>query len=86
MPTTIIKHIRGTDIPLQWAEKIKENLAQSFTVTIVPDGKPSEISSRTERNRIFDLLEGTSGTEISEDWIDLLKSSRTVSPLKSNFK
>lgn len=85
MPTTVIRKIPGRDIPPQWTEGIKESLEQSFTVIIRPEGK-FLTSRKDQRNRILKMLEGTAANESSEEWIELIKSSRTVSPLKANFE
>lgn len=89
MPTTIIKHIQGRDIPAQWTKDVKENLDQTFTLIIRAEGKhrkPYDKGRLKRRNHIFDLLEGGSGHESSEEWIEMIKSSRTVSPLRANFE
>ncbi len=89
MSGTIIRHIMGKDIPPRWFGDIKADPNQVFTIIIKSENKP-DISdgftfSRKNRNRIFDLLEGDSGNESSEEWIRLIKSARTVSPLKADF-
>jgi len=85
MPTTVIRKIHGRDIPSQWTEGIKESLEQTFTVIIRPEGKFLK-SRKGQRNRILKMLEGTTGNESSEEWIELIRSARTVSPLKVNFE
>jgi hypothetical protein len=85
MPTTVIRKIPGRDIPSQWAEGIKKSLEQTFTVIIRPEGK-FLTSRKDQRNRILKMLEGTAGNESSEEWIEVIKSARTASPLKANFE
>jgi hypothetical protein len=85
MPITVIRKIPGRDIPSQWTEGIKESLEQTFTVIIRPEGKFST-SRKDRRNRILKMLEGSAGNESSEEWIELIRSARTVSPLKVIFE
>lgn len=86
MATTILENIKGTEFPSQWAERISDNLDQTFTVIIKPRRRFSKTLLQ-ERNRIMDLLEGdeTEG-ESSEEWIERIKSARTTSPLKTSFE
>lgn len=86
---TIIQHIRGKDIPPQWWEGIIPDPNQLFTI-IISSEKKRDIAgtpafSRMNRNRIFDLLKGDSGSELSKGRIRLIKSVRTDSPLKVHF-
>ncbi|QTA82603.1 Uncharacterized protein dnl_49810 [Desulfonema limicola] len=87
MPTTIIKNIRAEDIPFQWLKDIKGKTNQTFTIIIRPEGiiLPEE-SPAQRRNRMMKMLEGNNGDESSEEWIQLIKSSRTISPLKTDFE
>jgi len=87
MPTTIIKNIQARDIPFQWSKGINEKPDQTFTVIIRPEGKlfPEE-SPVQRRNRMLKMLEGDNGEESSEEWVQLIKSSHTISSLKTDFE
>ncbi len=91
MPSIIIKHIRGDEIPVQWIKEFRQNPHQTFTVILRPEGEEDlkiagEETSRKRRNRIFKMMEGTSGRESSAEWIERIKSARTISPLKTDFE
>lgn len=86
MATTIIENIKGRELPRQWAEKIMDNLDQTFTVIIRPQRRSKE-NLLWERNRIMDLLErNETNGESSEEWIERIKSARTTSDLKIPFE
>jgi len=78
----------------QWLDCMKDRIqihSDIISPTMDEDeteriGKLPKCSSVGKRNYIFDLLEGTSGDEVSEEWISSIKFSRTVSPLKDHFK
>jgi hypothetical protein len=80
MPITVIRKIPGRDILSQWTEGIKESLEQTFTVIIRPEGR-FLTSRKDRRNHILKMLERRAGNESSEEWIELIRSARTVSPL-----
>lgn len=90
MKTTVIKNIPGKEIPSHWKEKIDESLEQNFTIIIRPEGRHPKIqkdaSSFHRRNHVLKILEGTTGSESSEEWISLIKEARTNSPLKTEFE
>ncbi len=89
MTTTVLKNIPGRDLPPRWVDDINENLDQTFTVFIQPEGripKTRRDSSASRRNRILKMLEGNSGNESSEKWIELIKSARTISTGKAVFE
>lgn len=84
MPITVLKKIPGKDIPFQWTDGIEDSLEQTFTVIIRPEGRFSACP-RDRRNRILKRLEGIAGNESSEEWIERIRSARTVSPMKTKF-
>ena len=85
MSISVIRKIPGKDIPSQWRGGIEESLEQTFTVIIRPEGR-FPTSPQHRRNRILKMLEGTSGNESSEEWIERIRSARTMSPLKVSFE
>ncbi len=86
MPSIIVKHVHGHEIPAQWIKGIEQNLDQTFTLILRPEGNPKIIGEKAclkRRNRIFRMLEGTSGRESSEEWIEHIRSARTASHPKA---
>jgi len=90
MTPTIIKNVRGRDIPPQWMKNVGGRPDQIFTLIITPEIKPGEKmainESLSKRNMIFDMLEGVSGCESSEEWISLIKTSHKNSSVKTDFQ
>ncbi len=87
MAKTVLRNIPGRDIPPQWLESNNGQIDQTYILIIQPEKEflQTSESNRQNRNKVFDLLEGVSGNESSEEWIDLIKSLRTKSPLKAKF-
>lgn len=37
MPTTVLEHVKGSELPAAWLKKIKADPPQTFTVTLEPE-------------------------------------------------
>lgn len=43
MPTTVLEHVKGSELPAAWLKKIKADPHQTFTVTLeLEEGMPPE--------------------------------------------
>ncbi len=90
MTPMIIKNVKSRDIPPRWLGNARGYEEQTFTLIITPERKPGSKAginkSVSERNRIFDMLEGVSDSESSEEWIALVKAAHKNASLKAEIE
>lgn len=79
MPSLILDHIKGKELPPAWLEKEGFNPEDTFKVTI----ESVHRASGRDRASLFEALQHFSGNEDSEAWIKTIKSTRTRSELKA---
>ena len=87
MNHSILKNLTVADLPSSWVKQLDLSHGQRFTVHIVVQTDSNNhaescISAQTERIALMRSIEQQlqgSGNEDSEDWIQWIKESRTVS-------
>ncbi len=63
MPIRIFEHIKGSDLPEEWKEKLKADPAQTFTITIEPEDEYKDEEMPAEEMIGKELIDGVKESE-----------------------
>ncbi len=88
LAVTILEHIKEDEIPASWKKKLKANPnKETFRITLEPESELERklplCRSSEDRNKLLSQLKDSEGNENSEEWIQKIKASRTISELKT---